>query len=266
MAAAWCLDPRESAAYAGHVAGTYFAAVADAAVDRLDPAPGERVLDVACGAGSVARQAAARGAHVLALDVSAPMLRAARRAGGEVGWLRADAHALPFRDASFARASCPHGLMFFDAPSEAMGELARVVRPGGVVVATTWGPARANPHERALADAWAAHAREPSPFFEALFSLSDAHRVRSLARAGGLVDPRVERVRAEAVFPSAQSYWHGLAWGRPLGRALRRLPRATVASIRDEAIARMKPYAAERGYRAPMEALLLVARTPEAIA
>lgn len=264
MAAAWCLDARESATYAGHVAGTYFSTIAAAAVDRLDPAPGERVLDVACGAGTVARAAAARGARVAAIDVSDAMLRTARRHGGIVGWARADAHALPFRSGTFARASCPHGLMFFDAPDRAVAELARVLEPGGRVVATTWAAASANPHERALAEAYAAYAKEPTDFFDALFSLSDERIVRGLATQGGLAEPRVERVRSHAVFPSAASYWRGMAWGRPIGQALRRLPRTTVASIRDEALARMKPYETGGGYRAPMEALVLVARKPEA--
>lgn len=263
--AAWCLGVRESQTYADHVGATYFDAVTRLAVERLAPQAGERVLDVACGAGSVARVAAQRGARVTALDLSAPMLRAARRRGGApVGWLRADAHMLPFRGGVFARASCPHGLMFFDAPETALTQIARVLAPGGRLVATTWGPARANPHERALADAFLAHAPDPNGFFGALFSLADARVVRAMAQRAGLVGARVERVRAEAVFPSAASYWRGLAWGRPLGHALRRLPRATVHRIRDDSLARMKRFEVEGGYRAPMEALVLVAAKEDA--
>lgn len=258
----WCLDERESAAYMSHVAGTYFSSVASAAVDRLEPAAGECVLDVACGAGGVAREAAARGARVVALDVSRAMLRTARRGGGDLVWLRAEAHFLPFRSAAFARASCPHGLMFFKRPANALTEIRRVVAPGGRIVATVWGDPGQNPHERALADAYAAHTREPTGFFDDLFSLADSARVRELAERCGLVGARVDRVRTEAVFPSASSYWQGMAWGRPIGGTLRSLPRTTVRRIRDDALARMEPYAADEGYRTPMETLMLVAQVP----
>lgn len=258
----WCLDDRASAAYMSDVAGTYFSSVASAAVDRLQPAAGERVLDVACGGGGVAREAAARGARVVALDVSQAMLHVARRGGGDLAWLLAEAHALPFRTSAFARASCPHGLMFFERPGDALAELRRVVAPGGRIVATVWGDPGENPHERALADAYATHAREPTGFFDALFSLADAARVRQLAQRCGLVEARVDRVRTEAVFPSASSYWQGMAWGRPIGGALRSLPRATIMRIRADALARMEPYAVDEGYRAPMETLVLVAQVP----
>lgn len=258
----WCLGERESADYAGHVASTYFANVASAAIDRLAPAAGEYVLDLACGAGTIAREAAARGAQVVAVDVSRAMLREAKSRGGDISWQRADAHALPFRDSTFARASCPHGLSFFERPGSALTELRRVVSPGGLIVATVWGKPSANPHEHALAKAYAAHAREPTLFFDALFSLADRAQVRRLAERCGLVDVRVDRVRTEAVFPSASSYWQGMAWGRPIGSTLRILPRATIERIREDALARMEPYARDGGYRAPMEALVLVARAP----
>ena len=262
---AWCLGPSESRAYASDVAGTWFGPIAVAAADRLSARPGQRVLDVACGAGRVGTAAAQRGARVVGLDVSLPMLRVAARsvAGSRArDWLRADAHALPFPDASFDAACCPHGLMFFDAPERALAELRRVVAPGGTVVATTWAARESNPHEVALAESFGAHARAAAGFFDSLFSLADHRALERLALRAGLADARAERLQGEAVFPSRASYWRGLAWGRPLADELRALPAPDVRQIKEGSLARMKPYAAERGFRSPMEAIVLVARVP----
>jgi ubiquinone/menaquinone biosynthesis C-methylase UbiE len=103
------------------------------------PAPlaGRRVLDVGCSAGLYARTLAADGADVFALDASAAFLRAGRRRAERVGravtWVRGDAHALPFVDDAFDAAVVGATLNELGDPARAFRELARVVRPAGLV-------------------------------------------------------------------------------------------------------------------------------------
>jgi SAM-dependent methyltransferase len=106
--------------------------------------PGDRVLDIACGPGNYARRfsPATEGGLIVGLDASAEMLEAAVREGGEnLVYVRGDAVTLPFEDASFDAACCLGALHMFDEPIKALGEMSRVISPGGrLLVLTTLNP------------------------------------------------------------------------------------------------------------------------------
>ncbi len=106
--------------------------------------PGERVLDVAAGAGNASIPAAAAGASVVASDLTPELFdagrRAAARAGVEVDWQQADAEELPFPDASFDTVLSCVGVMFAPHHQPAADELVRVCRPGGTIGLLSWTP------------------------------------------------------------------------------------------------------------------------------
>jgi demethylmenaquinone methyltransferase/2-methoxy-6-polyprenyl-1,4-benzoquinol methylase len=98
------------------------------------PHDGGHVLDVATGTGLVAEQLLAHGHRVTGLDQSPDMLAIARRRFGDrVELVQASATALPFPDASFDHLTFTYLLRYVDDPGATLGELARVVRPGGTV-------------------------------------------------------------------------------------------------------------------------------------
>jgi ubiquinone/menaquinone biosynthesis C-methylase UbiE len=107
-----------------------------------------QVLDLACGTGepaiSLASQVGPEG-RVVAIDINAELLevargRAAQRALGNVSFQRADAHALPFRDACFDLVTSRFGVMFFDDIGCVLQEAHRVLHPGGRIALLAWGP------------------------------------------------------------------------------------------------------------------------------
>jgi demethylmenaquinone methyltransferase / 2-methoxy-6-polyprenyl-1,4-benzoquinol methylase len=104
-------------------------------VSRVDARRDSRVLDVATGTGLVARALVSRyGCEVVGVDQSAGMLAEARRqSDGGIELVEASAEALPFEDASFDALTFTYLLRYVDDPAETLRELARVVRPGGVV-------------------------------------------------------------------------------------------------------------------------------------
>ncbi|HEU4976732.1 MAG TPA: methyltransferase domain-containing protein [Baekduia sp.] len=106
--------------------------------------PGQRVLDVAAGAGNTAIPAAVAGADVVASDLTPEMFDAGRadaaRAGVEVTWIEADCEQLPFDDASFDVVTSSFGAMFAPDHQRTAGELLRVCRPGGTIGMANWTP------------------------------------------------------------------------------------------------------------------------------
>jgi demethylmenaquinone methyltransferase / 2-methoxy-6-polyprenyl-1,4-benzoquinol methylase len=107
-------------------------------VTRLPPHG--QVLDVATGTGLVAAELLERGYQVTGLDQSPEMLEVARRRfGGRVQLVEASATALPFTDASFDHLTFTYLLRYVDDPPATLAELARVVRPGGVVASLEFG-------------------------------------------------------------------------------------------------------------------------------
>lgn len=96
-------------------------------VQALDPKPGDLVLDVAAGTGSITRLLQARGAAVISVDRSAPMLSQARGATAAL----ATAEQLPFRQETFQAVTFGYLLRYVASVEGALGELARVLKPGG---------------------------------------------------------------------------------------------------------------------------------------
>ena len=95
--------------------------------------PGDKVLDACCGTGDLAVAALRAGATVIGLDFSERMLERARRKSSDVEWVRGDAQQLPFEDASFDAATVGFGVRNLDDLERGLGELRRVLRPGGRV-------------------------------------------------------------------------------------------------------------------------------------
>lgn len=108
-------------------------------VSRL-PRDEGHVLDVATGTGLVAAELAERGFTVTGLDQSPEMLARARaRFGERVELVESSADALPFADDSFDHLTVTYLLRYVDDPGATLAELARVVRPGGVVASLEFG-------------------------------------------------------------------------------------------------------------------------------
>ncbi|ROS79152.1 class I SAM-dependent methyltransferase [Cellulomonas sp. PhB143] len=113
-------------------------------VEACGIGPGDRVLDVAAGAGNAAIPAALAGADVVASDLAPDLLDAGRRRAAERGatlhWAEADAHALPFEDGEFDVVMSCVGVMFAPFHRLAAHELLRVTRPGGTIGTIAWTP------------------------------------------------------------------------------------------------------------------------------
>jgi SAM-dependent methyltransferase len=113
-------------------------------VARLDPRPGETILDLATGTGWTSRLVARRGANVIGADIASDLLVAAteraRKEGLKIEYRIGDAEKLPFADQTFDGVISTFGVMFASRPEAAAGELSRVCKHGGRIALATWLP------------------------------------------------------------------------------------------------------------------------------
>jgi SAM-dependent methyltransferase len=165
-----------------------------------------RVADVACGPGTLALRAAQLGAHVHALDFSAPMIEQLRAridasAAGSIEAVVGDGMALPWADQSFDAGFSMFGLMFFPDRARGFRELARVLRPGARAVVSSWVPFERLPLMAALFAALeSAMPGPPAP--RRAFPLTDAGSCREEMSEAGFHDVEVREITASATAPS----------------------------------------------------------------
>ncbi len=149
MASGFQLAGGQAGGYQAHTAA-FMGPSAELMVAGTGVDTGDAALDVACGTGLVAHAAVSRvmpGGRVVGIDVNPTMLAVARSLGDSgIEWIESPAERLPFEDESFSHVLCQQGFQFFADPVAAAAEARRVLRPGGVLVATVWATPGRNPY------------------------------------------------------------------------------------------------------------------------
>jgi len=112
----------------------------DPLLDVAQVGEGTRLLDIACGPGSLAARAASRGAKPVGVDISEGMLDEARRLNPTVEFHQAPAESLPLEDRAFDAVCINFGMHHFAEPDRAAAEAFRVMAPGGRLAYTVWSP------------------------------------------------------------------------------------------------------------------------------
>jgi SAM-dependent methyltransferase len=178
--------------------------------EAADIRSGERVLDVACGTGVLARAVAGRvgpDGTVVGLDLNDGMLAVAKRRAPDIEWKHGRAEALPFDGASFDAVVSQFGLMFFEDRPAALREMLRALRPGGRLAVAVWGALGDSPGYAALADVLQRQVGDhAADALRAPFVLGDSKVVRALLDEAGIHDAKISTQDGTARFPSIESW------------------------------------------------------------
>lgn len=182
-------------------------------LDHAQPEPGERVLDLACATGIVARQVAplvGDAGRVVGLDIDPGMLRVARERASldsvTVDWREGDATDLDLPDDSFDLVLCQQGLQFFAEPARALREAIRVLETGGRIVLNVWKPLVHHPVYEALLEAEARHLGADLDTVATPFTFGDSDRLSALMNEAGFEKIEVTERTLEVEFPEPDTF------------------------------------------------------------
>jgi SAM-dependent methyltransferase len=264
----WQLNEDSAEAYERYLVPAIFSDMAERLLDLAAAKPGERVLDVGCGTGIVARQAAprvGRAGRVVGLDLNEGMLRVARRAGADrvpaIEWRQGDAAALPFPDGSFDVVTCQQALQFFADPGAALRGMRRVLAPGGRAAVAVLRPIRYTPAYVPLAEALDRHAGpEAGAMMRSPFPAWDREGFRTLVATGGFGEVHVRVEIAGVRYPSAEEMLRREAASSPLATRLSAVPPAAREALIREVTAALREYEDDDGVTFPMETYVAIAR------
>jgi ubiquinone/menaquinone biosynthesis C-methylase UbiE len=184
-----------AAIYERFLVGPLFQPWAKVLVTRIAPVSGERVLDVACGTGIVARTVRARlglDVAIVGVDLSPVMLATARQMAPDIDWRQGNATSLPLGDGEqFDVVFCQQGLQFVPDKPAAAREFRRALAGGGRLGVATWRPDEEIPMFRQMR---AVAERHVGPISDHRHSFADADALAGLLTDAGLGDVRVQTI------------------------------------------------------------------------
>jgi SAM-dependent methyltransferase len=258
----------EAEIYERYLVPAVFAPWATILIEHAALQPGERVLDVACGTGVVARLAAkpvGPAGQIIGLDNDAERLAVARSLpplpGVSLAWQEGSALAMPFADASFDAVLCQQGLQFFPDRLAALREMHRMLVPGGRVVLSVWGSLERCPGHVALVRALEGHlATAAASIIRSFFALGEASEVRSLLAGGPFNKVQLHTATRTVHFASPEQFVRIEMIPSHPESPLAGLDERALSVLISEVNTALQPYVGPDGLAFPMQAHLVTAQ------
>lgn len=238
-------------------------------VDHAQLVPGESVLDVATGPGTVARIAAehvGHGGQVVATDISPAMIEIARGKSAEPGaapieYIVAPAAPLPVGDSAFDLVTCQQGLQFFPDRPAALREMHRALRPGGRLVAAAWREIELQPSfaaiDAALRESIPVELAEP---YGAPFRWSRPTELSAALHDAGFTRISIEQERLPLVFEGGMAQVQATLAASPVATAVAELDDDVRANLWNAVERRLRPLLVDGKISTSMVSNLAIAR------
>ena len=265
----WQLEGSAPEIYERYLVPGIFGPWAPILIELANLQPGERILDVACGTGLVARLAAQHIGtigKVTGLDLNSEMVAVARSIPQNVGvpveWREGDAIAMPFPDGSFEVVLYQLGLQYFSDRLQALREMRRVLVPSGRLVLLVWRSIEHSPGFAAIAEALEQYvSAEAAAVMRAPFVFGDApEKLRVLIEDAGFHEANIRSDVRMVRFPSPEKLVQYQVAGSPLGRHLAHVDEATRAALVSHVSTAMQSYVNDTGLAFPIQGHLATAR------
>ena len=235
-------------------------------VRRLDPHPGDTLLELAAGladTGLMAARLVGESGSVMVTDFTSEMVAAACRRAEELGVQNAefrvlDAERMDLETDSVDGVLCRWAYMLMIDPAAAFAETRRVLRPGGRLAFSVWAARERNPALSLMGGVLVSqgHIPRPDPEAPSAFALADPERIRELVVGAGFAEPEIEEVAFRWPFADRDAYWRYVtetsASSSPI---LRSLSPEVQNTVREQVHEAARPYRSGEGYDFPAACL-----------
>jgi SAM-dependent methyltransferase len=231
-------------------------------VRKLDPQPGDTVLEVGAGladTGLMAARLLGESGRVIVTDFTPEMVAAARRRAEELGVQNVefrvlDAERMNLETQSVGGVLCRWAYMLMIDPPVAFAETRRVLRPGGRLAFSVWAARERNPALSLVGRVLESlgHIPPPDPEAPTAFAMADPGRIRELVVGAGFAEPEIEEVAFRWSFADRDAYWRYLTeTAASASSVLRALSPEAQRTVREQVHGLARPYQSGEGYDFP---------------
>lgn len=242
-------------------------------LDRADLKPGQRILDLGSGTGHPAIPAAERvgtGGQVTGIDLAEEMLEVARRKANKLGlkqvdFRQADILSLPFEAGHFDAVTSRFCLMFVPHLDRTLGEMHRVLKPGGKVAAAVWAAREKNPYITLPLGVLKEYVDLPpaDPSVPGIFYLERPGDLIGRMKTAGFTELREEEIPIEGVFASGREYLDCLReMAAPLQVLFEKVPWEKRPEVEEKMVRAADRYRQGKAVRIPGVALAVSGMKP----
>jgi SAM-dependent methyltransferase len=225
-------------------------------IERLDPTPGDTILDLAAGTGDTGFLAATivgEDGRLISTDFASAMVDAAREVSTELGLGNVehrvlDAERMDLDDSSVDKVLCRFGYMLMADPAAALGETRRVMRDDGRLCFAVWTTPDQNPWAfiPGLVLVERGHIPPPEPEAPGIFAMGDTQRIRELVTGAGFAEPEIEQVEIAWPYADADAHWSlTRKLAGPLADAIDELGEDEREAVRADIRSRIEPLIAD---------------------
>ena len=231
-------------------------------VRRLDPRPGDTVLELAAGladTGLMAARLVGEAGRVIVTDFTPEMVAAARRRAEELDVHNAefrvlDAERMDLETDSVDGVLCRWAYMLMIDPQAGFSETRRVLRLGGRLAFSVWAARERNPALSLLGQVLIelGHIPPPNPEAPGAFAMADPRRIRELVVGAGFAEPEIEEVSFRLPFADRDAYWRYLTeTSASSSPVLRSLSPEDHDRVREQVHEAARPFQSNEGYDFP---------------
>lgn len=264
----WQLTESGPEAYEQYLVPPLFGPWAERLIEHATPREGDRVLDVGCGTGIVARRAVSHVGEqgtVVGVDINEGMLKVAKAAAADltpmIEWRRGDATALPFPDEAYDLIFSQQALQFIEDPAVALREMHRVLAPNGRIAVSVLRSLAFNDGYEKLAEALDRHVGgEAGMMMRSPFRGYTREELHTLADDAGFGEPVVTIEISSVRYPSVEEFVRREAASSPLAGPLGSLDRDVREELIQDVAEALGDYIDDAGVVIPLESHVLVAQ------